>query len=479
MNAGRPRRAGTRLCVCLLVSAPVPLLRAQLLGPAPAEQRKAVVTIYAIDREGVHRGSGAFISAAGDILTCYHVVEGAQRIIVIAQDAPGGISNVIVEHVSPETDLALLRLTHPAPSLPYLHVATQKPRHLLDQKLRAYGYQMGLHRQVVSVEASQDEEAPAVELVDETDKQSYAVFNPSTKLSVIPLHMTIYHGLSGGPLVSPQGVIGVISGAISQGGAIAWAIPVSAPVFPPIPAAMGKEPKQVPWAPLTLMAEPWTNMRADVSSARPTMEAVQRFIDSMEQTRLAFSAFQQAVKAYNANTADTIEALGEIPERSQSRRSSEIARDPELRQLNGRIASLFNVAPELEARFTEAQRRMQEPAAQSERELYAITGEVLRSANALPPTENNRALVRAVDAEITSTRERIEAHPFPQIKTPSVVIRDADSVSIAQLRSYLIQTRANLEEALTPAFNGKVDAFFVARESIALPVEHLFAVSSH
>ena len=465
------------VCIPLLLFGGTPLL-SQPVGPTAAEQRKAVVTIYAIDREGVHRGSGTFISAAGDILTCYHVVEGAQKIIVIAQDAPGGLSNVTVEHVSPETDLAVLRLTRALPSLPYLRVAAHKPRHLLEEKLRAFGYQMGLHRQVVSVEASQDEEAPAVELIDDTGKQSYAIFNPHSTVSVIPLHMTIYHGLSGGPLVSSQGIIGVVSGAISQGGAIAWAIPVVLPIFPANQAAMGKEPQQVPWTPLTLMAAPWKNMRADVPSAQPTMEAVQRFISSMAQAILAFGDFQMAIKAYNANTAQTIEALGEIPEASQGRRSSEIVRDPQLRQLSDRIGSLFQESQQLEARFTEAAGRMGEPAAQSERELVAVAGEVAKAADAFPPTDNNGALARAVDAEILSIRHQMEAHPFPQLKTPETVISDANSVSVRDLRSYLMETRANLEEALSPAFTAKVDAFFTARESIALPVEHLFAVSS-
>ena len=278
-------------------------------------------------------------------------------------------------------------------------------------------------------------------------------------------------------MVAGDRVIGTISGAMSQGGSLAWAIPVSNLNSPGM-HAIGKPPSEVQWSPLTLMAAPWKNMRAEVSSADAAMGAVQRFVDAIDQTRVEFGTYQHAISAYNANTARIIAALGEIPADRQDRRSSEIARDPELRELNARIAALFQEGGELEHRFDLSGKRMADAAARDESDLKALAAEFAGALQAVPSTAQNQPMLRAVDAEITEARHRIEAHPFPQLRTPEVVLRDADSVSVARLRSYLIQTHANLGEALTPAFTGKVDAFFAARASLGLPVEHLLVMSA-
>ena len=129
----------------------------QAVGTQPSDQRRAVVTIYAAVGNHGYIGSGAFISPAGDILTCYHVVEGAHSIIVVTSGAAGGLSNVSVDQISPDRDLAVLHLTGQTHPLPFLSVATQKPQHLLDRPLRVYGYLMGLQRQVIQASATLDE----------------------------------------------------------------------------------------------------------------------------------------------------------------------------------------------------------------------------------------------------------------------------------------------------------------------------------
>lgn len=71
------------------------------------------------------RGSGFFVSTAGDVLTNYHVIEGAGRITVITSD--GRRSNASVKDYDTRNDMALLKINAPS-STPMLTISPKLPR---------------------------------------------------------------------------------------------------------------------------------------------------------------------------------------------------------------------------------------------------------------------------------------------------------------------------------------------------------------
>lgn len=90
-----------RTCRIALVSA--------LLGVAtPAVAQDAVVKIYGERPGGASQGTGFFSSKQGQVITAYHVVEGATRITVV-HERLGTFADIQVEFIAPQYDLLCCR----------------------------------------------------------------------------------------------------------------------------------------------------------------------------------------------------------------------------------------------------------------------------------------------------------------------------------------------------------------------------------
>lgn len=189
-----------------------------LVRPAFGGLEDAIVGIYVTRTPGYSDlGTGFFTSDKGQILTVYHVVAGAVKIKVI--DAQNKIyTNVIIDFIAPDRDLAVLQITDKGISTPYLSLANRAPT--LSEELTVIGYPRGLPRQHFRT------------------RSTVAGFNPSrayrtprgarlfnNNIHVVSVAFEAYGGMSGAPVVAVDRVLGVFSGSLHEGGSIAWAIP--------------------------------------------------------------------------------------------------------------------------------------------------------------------------------------------------------------------------------------------------------------
>ena len=97
-----------------------------------------------LQRELVGIGTGVIIDAEGHILTNYHVVGGATKIIVTLSD--GRQFNATVVGVDPKTDLGVIKISAPQP-LPYLAFA-DSDKAVVGEWVVAIGQPRGLDQTV-------------------------------------------------------------------------------------------------------------------------------------------------------------------------------------------------------------------------------------------------------------------------------------------------------------------------------------------
>ncbi len=163
-------------------------------------------------KQGSAYGSGFFINDDGDIVTNAHVVAQARSVWIQIPSLGKRIIDVEVVSISPERDLALLRvkgdgievIRQELGSIPYLQLGDSDLVRRSDEVL-ALGYPLG--------QQSLKSTTGVVSGREQNFVQTSAPINP---------------GSSGGPLVNNKGeVIGINSAGITQAQNIGYAIPVN------------------------------------------------------------------------------------------------------------------------------------------------------------------------------------------------------------------------------------------------------------
>jgi serine protease Do len=144
-------------------------------------------------------GSGFLVDPKGVVLTNYHVVEGADSVVVQLKDGRKFTSKDI--HSDPKTDLAIVRFQSPTP-LPYLEMGDSDNMEIGDRVL-AVGAPFGLTGTVTAGIVSAKARSLRMNMYEDF-LQTDAAINP---------------GNSGGPLVNLEGkVIGINSAIKSRTG---------------------------------------------------------------------------------------------------------------------------------------------------------------------------------------------------------------------------------------------------------------------
>ena len=164
-----------------------------------------------LERKLVGIGSGVIIDAEGHILSNYHVVGGASKIVVTLSD--GAQYPATVVGVDPKTDLGVIKINSPKP-LPHLRFAdSDKAR--VGQWVVAIGQPRGLDETVTQGIISA--------------KHRTGITEPGGYQDFLQTDAAINPGNSGGPLLTLDGkVIGINSLIASQSGGfegIGFAIP--------------------------------------------------------------------------------------------------------------------------------------------------------------------------------------------------------------------------------------------------------------
>ena len=146
-------------------------------------------------------GSGVVVDAAGDILTCLHVVANAKSIQVTFAD--GTSSPAEIQATQPQNDIAVLRATQPPANL--VPAVLGNPRSVqVGSEAFVLGNPFGLYGSI---------SAGIISGVN----RSFTLPNNGPSLSgLIQIDAAVNPGNSGGPLVNRDGqVIGIVSALIN------------------------------------------------------------------------------------------------------------------------------------------------------------------------------------------------------------------------------------------------------------------------
>ena len=167
-------------------------------------------------QEGKGSGSGSVIDNNGDILTNYHVIEGAQKLTV----SFGGEKTYPATVVGgdPDTDLAVIKLDDPPAGLPVVPLG-DSDRLVVGQKVLAIGNPFGLDRTLTTGVIS-------------GLQRPIRARNGRPIDAAIQTDASINPGNSGGPLLDKYGrMIGINSQILSPSGGgsvgVGFAIPVN------------------------------------------------------------------------------------------------------------------------------------------------------------------------------------------------------------------------------------------------------------
>ncbi len=159
------------------------------------------------------QGSGFIISAAGDILTNSHVVDGADRVTVTLKD--GRSYEGVVEGQDSVTDLAVVKIEADDEVLPIAALGNSDGVNVGDWAI-AVGNPLGLDNTVT------------LGIVSTLKRSSASVGIPDKRLDFIQTDAAINPGNSGGPLLNQSGeVIGINTAIRADAMGIGFAIPIN------------------------------------------------------------------------------------------------------------------------------------------------------------------------------------------------------------------------------------------------------------
>jgi hypothetical protein len=171
------------------------------------EIQPSVVTVYAHDRYGtiISQGTGFFVSAAGDVVTNFHVLdEASSASIVLASGKEMPVVSVVASHEA--LDIIVVRVDPGDQRITSLRSARQLPR--VGERVIAIGSPLGLELSVSDG------------IVAAVRKRSDA--------TVIQITAPISPGSSGSPVINSQGaVIGVATFRLAGGQSLNFAIPLT------------------------------------------------------------------------------------------------------------------------------------------------------------------------------------------------------------------------------------------------------------
>jgi Trypsin-like peptidase domain len=235
-------------------------------------------------------GTGAIISADGFVLTCYHVIKDAKDIKIILNNKQL-YNDVTIIKILPAYDLALLQVRSLPPLRPVILARNNDPSsYLLPLDTYAFPAKTGLFGGMhLKADLSRATWLPSRELRDSDGRALFDFRKPS--IDLIAFTMVIDNGDSGAPLLSRQGIVGVISGSFQEGGSISWAIPVKYYDDLNESQAVNKRPKDITsWPEVEPMSSAWRPLRSEVSLTLPLTAALDKYAETLDGLRRVCSS---------------------------------------------------------------------------------------------------------------------------------------------------------------------------------------------
>src|SRR5271165_254345 len=180
------------------------------------ERSNGILYIYARKGYNIETGTGFFVNSEGAFVTAYHVINGATSADVYD---PKNKKYSSVQLISSDSTNDIAVLTVNDPTTNYFTFDDQAPK--VGTVLSTIGHPWGLRDQTFRARTTQNGYADSLSLFNADGKGIY-----TKSVTIIPLDVTIYNGMSGAPLLNAGGnVIGMLSGSFNVGGSLAWGIP--------------------------------------------------------------------------------------------------------------------------------------------------------------------------------------------------------------------------------------------------------------
>lgn len=291
------------LAVCMPASA-------QDLGDVdPRYTRDPIVKIVANVEEHVSIGTGFVTQVGGSkvIVTCYHVIRGSDSVRILGHSGRV-FGSVTTAKISPHRDLAVL-MTNSIDDVKPLMPVNKFPPDLEKKQLRIIGHPKAIAFSGIGAKTTH----PGLVLGNMIGEEIFA----DPKVEVLPLHVDADNeGLSGGPVLSDQGVMAVFCASVNddQGAGLAWAIPIAY-------AAECKEKIEIDnttsWPELGLTTKNFRSLQIKIPLGVDAVEAMHDYFEMLD----AIHRDSQRVENV-ADTAASIcrlairhyDALGDLPD---------------------------------------------------------------------------------------------------------------------------------------------------------------------
>jgi hypothetical protein len=297
----------------------------------------AVVRVFARRPGGASQGTGFFSSPEGQVVTAYHVVEGATR-IEVQHNPLGTFANIRVDLVAPEFDLAVLQILNPVLETPSLQFDLAPD---LGAALVLSGFPRGGELQQFRGHATRRAFVSSHTIRDAGGRRLF-----DGNIDVVPLDLSIYSGMSGGPVIGPRGVVGVLSGSYDEGGGIGWAIPAK---YLRSMTAIERKPDEFAWPRLSLMAAAWRSLRAAVRLNLRASEMFDAYVDGAESVLRLLDEMQHQAFTVRLNFMAHRPFLERVIASPALRNDGEAANrllEPTGRQVSSAFRQLLNLQAE-------------------------------------------------------------------------------------------------------------------------------------
>ncbi len=172
-----------------------------------SEKADAIVLVAVESKEGDKLGSGFFISRDGRLVTNYHLISGASKVVVKLKNGSVYLPQRIV-NLDPDKDIAVLHVALDR-RVNYLRMGDSNGV-VVGQRVLTIGNPMGLESSVAD---------GLISSVRVSGREGLKLFQISVPLS---------NGSSGGPLIDLEGnVVGITTAGFMKGQNLNFAIPIN------------------------------------------------------------------------------------------------------------------------------------------------------------------------------------------------------------------------------------------------------------
>lgn len=190
-------------------------------------------------------GTGFFWQDSSHVVTAYHVVMGADSIEII--DGGNKYEDIVVEAASGSHDLVLLRIEDSdlrSRAVPMQGVPTSSVRVFSPATVVAYPHNSAQpHTFLANPTKRYGDSSKGLR-----DRESRSYFYENIRVATYDL--TIFSGMSGAPVFEGGEIVAVVSGSITEGGSLVWAVPL---FYLSQLEEYNSDPDRMDWPELSLM----------------------------------------------------------------------------------------------------------------------------------------------------------------------------------------------------------------------------------